>query len=88
MCAAVFVQVIRRKGKRRQRSLSILRPRKTDETNDASHSIVQLALVLPMSKWQMTTSQAVSIRLNSVACGRFTLVDSYILFFENTAVHI
>lgn len=54
--------------------------------NDASHefsfffSFVQLGPVLPMSKWQMTTSQAVSIRLNSVACGWFTLVDSNILF--------
>lgn len=37
----------------------------------------------PMSKWQMTTSQAVSIRLNSVACGRFTLVDSpFFSFFK------
>lgn len=84
----MFVQVIRKKSKRRQRPFSILCPRKTDETNDEDYSLVQLALVLPTSKSQMTTSQAVSIRLNSVACGRFTLVDSYILFFENTAVHI
>lgn len=29
----------------------------------------------PMSKWQMTTSKAVSIRLSSGACGRCPLLD-------------
>lgn len=42
---------------------------------------VESGAVLPMSKWKMTTSQAVSIRLDSAALGVFILVDSNMLLF-------
>lgn len=72
-----------KKGKKRQLSLFFFTPPgKADETKWCKSSFfssfllffffIQLGPVLSMSKWQMTTSQAVSIRLNRAACGRFS----------------
>lgn len=83
ICTAVFVLVIKKKRQEQESDLTSWRSRWNKMMQvTSSFSFVQLGPVLPMSKWQMTTSQAVSIRVNSVACGRFTLVDSNILFFR------
>lgn len=71
-CAGVFVLVIRNK--------------RETQAKEANHFAPPAAAgaVLPMSKWKMTTSQAVSIRSASAARGGFLLVDSNMLLFWKT----
>lgn len=70
-CCGVFGLVIRNKRETRTKTANHFSP----------PAVVESGGVLPMSKWKMTTSQAVSIRSASAARGGFILVDSNMLLF-------
>lgn len=72
-CAGVFVLVIRNKRETQEKTANHFSP--------PAFPLWRSGAVLPMSKWKMTTSQAVSIRLDSAARGVFILVDSNMLLF-------
>lgn len=81
VCSVVFAGDKMELKKDKTRQLSLYPPHLLDRQMKSCSSFpplyccfsfVQLGPVLSMTKWQMTTSQAVRIRLNRVACGWFS----------------
>lgn len=72
--------------------MPVIRYKREAQAKTANHfsppAAAESGAVLPMSKWKMTTSQAVSIRSARAARGGFILVDSNMLRFLKKTTHI